>query len=45
LRIDLLRFQAGCHKRLINLAIVFFGIYFMSFSTFLLTGECVLLLC
>ena len=39
-----LRFQAGCRKRRLNLDLVF-CVYFLRCSTFLLIGECVLLLC
>jgi len=42
-RIGPIRFQAECHRRELNLALVF-GVYFVC-STFLLIGECVLLLC
>ena len=41
LRIDPLRLQAGCRKRRLNLALVFLCL----FSSFLLIGECTLLLC
>ena len=44
LRTDLLRFQAGCRKRTLNLAFVFFVCILFS-SAFLLIGECTLLLC
>jgi len=43
LRIEQLRFQAGCRKRRLNLALVF--AYTLCCSTFLLIGECVFLLC
>jgi len=43
LRIDPLRFQARCRKRRLNLALGF-GVYF-GYNTFLLIGECMLLLC
>jgi len=43
LRIDPLRFQAGCRKRQLNLALVFFA--FVCCSMFLLIGECLVLLC
>ena len=42
LRSDPLRFQAGCRKRKLNLALVFF-VYFMLQN--ILVGECMLLLC
>ena len=44
LRIDPLYCQAGCHKRLLNLALVF-CVYILCCSTFLLISECVLMLC
>jgi len=44
LRIGPLCFQAGCRKRRQNLALVFFAFIFCC-STFVLIGECVLLLC
>jgi len=45
LRIGPLRFQAGCHKRRLNVALVFlclFGVVVHFFSFF---DECMLLLC
>jgi len=39
-RIDPLCVQSACHKRRLNLALVF-----LCCSTFLLIGDCVLLLC
>jgi len=41
--IDPLHFQAGCRIRRLNLALVF--VFMLGCSTFLLTGECLLLLC
>ena len=38
-------FQAGCRKRRLNLALVFFASFFSRCNTFLLFGECMLLLC
>ena len=43
LRIDPLCFQVGCPKRRLNLALVF--VFILCCSTFLLIGECMLLLC
>jgi len=43
LRIDLLYLQTGCCKRRLNLALVFIA-FILCCSTFLLIGECVLLL-
>jgi len=42
-RIDPLRLQAECRKRQLNLAVVF--VFILCCITFLLIGECVLLLC
>ena len=42
LRIDLLRFQAGCHERRLNPSLVF--MFILCCSTFLSIGESVLLL-
>jgi len=43
LRIDPLRFQAGCYKRQLNLALFF--VFILCCRAFLLIGECMLLLC
>ena len=43
LRIDPLLFQAGCRKRRLNLALVF--MFVLCCNTFLLIGECMLLVC
>ena len=43
LRIDPLHFQVGCHKKRLNLALVF--VFILRYTTFLLIGERVLLLC
>jgi len=43
LKIDPLYFQATCRKRRLNLGLVF--VFILCCSTFLLIGECVLLLC
>ena len=43
LRTDPLRFQAGCRKSRLNLALFFVSI--LCCSTILLIGECMLLLC
>ena len=44
LKIDPLRFQAGCRKKRLNLTLVVLCL-FLRCSAFLLIGECVLLLC
>ena len=41
LRIDPLHFQAGCRKRQLNLALVFF-VFILCCSAFVLIGECML---
>ena len=40
LKVDSINYKAGCHKRRLNVALVFF-VFISCCSTFLLIGECV----